>query len=272
MQFTPQQLAGAQKYSATTRIGNWLEDCKLQESNIAEFERKKQQGTLGLTIKQQKLNKCNQIVPLTYSEDGLLRFGDSIILGHPQIQGALACDLWEETSHGSGQYEVSLTKNMRPTARNVFIIQRVSNERLRDMTATQYEADNILHFGEPFHLECNPSLLVDERTQMLENPKYLASAMKTATNVTRLSNRQASSRPPTLLCWQPHTNNYMNRAVCPRQSEEWHALKKSGVWLLSFGTETDFLYARPQTPHNERCADDWWAPIAQLYLGWWGHA
>lgn len=83
-----------------------------------------------------------------------------------------------------------MTKNMRPTARNVFIIQRVSNERLRDMTATQYEADNILHFGEPFHLECNPSLLVDERTQMLENPKYLASAMKTATNVTRLSNRQ----------------------------------------------------------------------------------
>mmetsp|Transcript_30404 Transcript_30404/g.39238 ORF Transcript_30404/g.39238 Transcript_30404/m.39238 type:complete len:568 (-) Transcript_30404:239-1942(-) len=190
MQFTPQQLAGAQKYSASTRIGNWLEDCKLQESKVAEFERKKNQGTLGLGFKQQKLSKCNQMVPLSYSEDGLIRFGDAVILGHPQVQGSLACDLWEETSHGSNQYEVTVSKQMSPCARNVFIVKRVSTNKLRDMAATQYEADDILHFGEPFHLECNPSLLLDERTQMLDTPKYLASAMKTAALVTRLSNRQ----------------------------------------------------------------------------------
>lgn len=37
MQFTPQQLAGAQRYGSNTRIGNWLEDCKLKETKIAEF-------------------------------------------------------------------------------------------------------------------------------------------------------------------------------------------------------------------------------------------
>jgi len=190
MQFTPQQLAGAQRYTAHTRIGNWQEDCKLEESKIAEFERRKQQGNLGLTAKQRKMGICNQTVPLAFSEDGYLRFGDAVIVGHPQTQGSLACDLWEQTSTGSDLYEVSICKAMRPTARNTFIIRQVTKENLRDFMMTQFEGDDLLHYGQPFHLECNPSLTLDERTNMLNNPKYLASAMKTANFVTRLSNRQ----------------------------------------------------------------------------------
>ena len=31
MQFTPQQLAGAQRYGSKTRIGNWLEDVCIED-------------------------------------------------------------------------------------------------------------------------------------------------------------------------------------------------------------------------------------------------
>jgi len=32
MQFTPQQLAGAQRYGSKTRIGNWLEDLCIEDA------------------------------------------------------------------------------------------------------------------------------------------------------------------------------------------------------------------------------------------------
>ena len=46
MQFTPQQLAGAQRYMSKTRVGNWLEDMCLEEEKLAEFARCQADGSL----------------------------------------------------------------------------------------------------------------------------------------------------------------------------------------------------------------------------------
>ena len=46
MQFTPQQLAGAQRYMSKTRVGNWLEDMCLEEEKLSEFSRAQGNGTL----------------------------------------------------------------------------------------------------------------------------------------------------------------------------------------------------------------------------------
>lgn len=59
MQFTPQQLAGAQRYSARTRVGNWLEEIALDESKSQEFRSKRDQGRLTMSSLQNKINICN---------------------------------------------------------------------------------------------------------------------------------------------------------------------------------------------------------------------
>jgi hypothetical protein len=43
-----------------------------------------------------KLNKCLQPVPLSYSPDSTIRFGDTMLLESCETGGALACDPFEE--------------------------------------------------------------------------------------------------------------------------------------------------------------------------------
>jgi len=101
MQFTPQQLAGAQRYGPQTRVGNWLEDTCLDESKIADFRKRKEQGSLTMGFTQAKMALCNQPVPHSYSSDGKLRFGDTVVVVHQTSNAALASDLFDEISFGS---------------------------------------------------------------------------------------------------------------------------------------------------------------------------
>jgi hypothetical protein len=48
-----------------------------------------------------KLNKCLQPVPLSYSPDSTIRFGDTILLESCETGGALACDPFEEVRYFS---------------------------------------------------------------------------------------------------------------------------------------------------------------------------
>jgi len=193
MQFTPQQLAGAGRYNSKTRIGNWLEDIELDETKYKDYAAAKATGNLVTNHRQRKFNTCNQIVPHSYSADGLLRFGDTVMLQHKKSGGSLANDLWEETQFGTREYSVTVTdpkQGLTPMARNTFTITRIENSMLKDVCSEEYEKDNILHFGEPFHLVCNDSLLVDERTQMLKAPMYLSSVMKTDRKASAVTNSQ----------------------------------------------------------------------------------
>ena len=61
MQFTPQQITGAQRYSSKTRVGNWfeelcLEDAKKAESNNSDFIKFKE-----------KINRCTKIVSFVHN-------------------------------------------------------------------------------------------------------------------------------------------------------------------------------------------------------------
>ena len=62
MQFTPQQLAGAQRYGPRTRVGNWQEDCILEEAKIADFRPKREQGKLMLGRRDVKIKTSQQQV------------------------------------------------------------------------------------------------------------------------------------------------------------------------------------------------------------------
>jgi len=103
----------------------------------------------------------------------------------------LANDLWEETGgFGSKEYSVTVAGNGGAAARNTYTITRIESAMLKDISSDEYEADNVLHFGEPFHLVCNQSLLIDERTNMLKNSMYLSSVMKNDRKLSKVSNEQ----------------------------------------------------------------------------------
>jgi len=190
MNFTPQQLAGGGRYNPKTHIGNWHEDCMMNEAKMKDYQQKKAAGKLHCSHRQQKMQLCNQSVPHSYTEDGNLRYGMTVQVKHPGVDGTLASDPWDEVLFGSREFVVSLSKDLDAVARNTFTLVKIPTKMLRDVKAADYEADNEIHYGEPFMLECNKSLLLDERTQMLKNPLYLASKSKDDRNFAKGSHQQ----------------------------------------------------------------------------------
>jgi len=190
MKFTPQQMMGAGRYSAKTRIGNWHEDGMMNEAKMKDYQEKRAKGKLQCSHRQKKMQLCNQSVPHSYAEDGILRFGMMVQLKHPNVDGTLASDPWDEVLFGSREFVVTLSKDLDATARNTFTIVKIHESMLKDVKADDYNADDEVHYGEPFMLECNRSLLLDERTQMLKNPLYLASKAKDDRNFAKGSHQQ----------------------------------------------------------------------------------
>jgi len=180
MNFTPQQLAGGASYNCKTRVGNWLEDVCLEEAKFGDFKRAREQGTLTMGMFNSKVASCTSAVPHTYSEDGLVKYGDSIVLAHKQTGGSLACDPFEAAGFDSSEFNASVCESTSSMARNTFVITKVD-----ESDPSEYVA-----WGTPFRLMCNPSLRVDENTNMLQPPIYLASCLKNERKASPLSNNQ----------------------------------------------------------------------------------
>lgn len=189
MQFTPQQLAGGIKFSPVTRIGNWQEELVLEESKVENFKKRSQTGNLSLRKQEAKLSACNDIVPYSYSDDGVVRFGDSIILQHDSSGSILMCDPFECVVLGQEKYLVSTMKQptITPRARNVFRIMR-PRKNLADFNDDL--EDPILHIGQPFLLGCCETLLIDGACNMLAPTLYLSSTKKNERTCTKRTNRQ----------------------------------------------------------------------------------
>lgn len=188
MQFTPQQLAGGQKFSSTCRIGNWQEEIALEESKLNNFEKKAASGSLALRKQQVKVMRSTESVPHTYSDDGLIRFGDAVMLRHNLTNAILACDVFERVEPLLEQYLVSGSMgSAAPVARNVFRIVRPP-AHLRGIEDD--DNDPVLRIGQAFCLACNESLLVSPDSNVLAPTLYLCSIKKNERTATRRSNRQ----------------------------------------------------------------------------------
>ena len=79
MKATPQQVQGGSLYSHKTRLGNWAEEIAINDAKLDNFRQRSETGALSLRKQEIKLERCNEIVPHSYSEDGLVRFGDVIL-------------------------------------------------------------------------------------------------------------------------------------------------------------------------------------------------
>eukprot|EP01035_Chromulina_nebulosa_P023577 gene23577-30571_t len=145
-------------------------------------------GSLTLRKQQTKFSIFNEIVPLSYTDDGAIRFGDSIILKHDSTNGILACDPYERLVPGQDFFYVTGTTDTPiPRARNTFTIIRPPSN-LKNIEDD--ENDPILKLGQPFCLSCNESLLVHPGSSILAPRLYLTSTKKNERMATRSSNRQ----------------------------------------------------------------------------------
>ena len=188
MQFSAQQIQGGGQYGPKTKTGNWFEDLLTQECKYAEFRNKKDSGKLLINLRAKRMKTCCAPVALSYTEDGTVKYGNSITFYNDYAKACLACDPFEETMPRSELYVVSGSPSIEPNARNAFVITKLEKPDLVDPLAPP--TTDTLHYNEDFLITVNPFISVDEQTGLLRPPLYLASTLKTDRNLTKWSNRQ----------------------------------------------------------------------------------
>ena len=134
-----------------------------------------------------KLERCNELVPHSFSEDGLVRFGDSVIVQHTDTGVLLACDPFESVVQNQEMFLVTgAAQPLAPKARNTYRIVQPP-ENLQDRVFDK--SDPVLKVGQPFCLAASESLLVNQ-TNILNPQLYLCSMKKNERVGTRTTNRQ----------------------------------------------------------------------------------
>jgi hypothetical protein len=127
-------------------------------------------------------------VPHSYSPDGLVRFGDTIILKHLNSDRTFACDPYEDIFPNLQRFLVTASTDQRPTARNTF---RITRPPPHLQGAEDDPDDEVLKYGEAFLLACNESLLVSGDGTSLAPSLYLSSAQKNERTSTKVTNKQS---------------------------------------------------------------------------------
>lgn len=79
-------------------------------------------------------------VPQTFSPDGLLWFGDKIMLSNKQTDSCFVVNISEKVSTTEDSYACTASPNITgPNARSIFIIERADKN--------DGYTDNVIHFG-----------------------------------------------------------------------------------------------------------------------------
>lgn len=160
----------------------------MEESKVSNFQTRSSNGNLALRKMEKKIAICSEIVPHTYSEDGIIRFGDTVILRHDHTGSVLACDPFDEILAGQSKYLVStVDEEPKPKARNTFRIVRPPPHMCNFDDNLN---DPIVHIGQSFMLACNESLLVTPGSKLLAPTLYLSSTKKNERMATKRTNRQ----------------------------------------------------------------------------------
>ena len=170
-------------------MGNWAEEIAIEDAKLKSFQKRSQSGSLSLRKQEVKLTMCNEIVPHSFSADGTVRFGDTIVLQHDSTGTILANDPFEDLVQGQHKYLVTgaIQPVDVPRARSTFRIMRPPSA-LKNFDDD--ESEPLLKVGQPFCLGCNESLLVTPGSNILAPTLFLASTKKNERTATRNTNRQ----------------------------------------------------------------------------------
>jgi hypothetical protein len=147
MNFTPQQLSGGPKYSYKTKLGNWYEDMEEREERIKKYIKGKEENKLSVNLTQQKVAKSFKRVPHTFSEDGLLRFGDKVMMLNKKTEGFMVFDMGDKIITHDEAYANTTSKNSKTaSARNIFVLERAEDDD---------HDDKIIRYGQKIRIQAN---------------------------------------------------------------------------------------------------------------------
>jgi len=97
-----------------------------------------------------KYEKSYKKVPWTFSRDGLLRSGDSLMLRNKKTNGFLVMDIGDKQLGVDEAYMLTTCKeNPGPMTRSVFVIKRAEEVDI-------FGSDNIIRYGQKVKIEANP--------------------------------------------------------------------------------------------------------------------
>lgn len=198
MQFTPQQLTGGPRFNHRTKIGNWSEDLELEEIRLKDFLKKKENGSLMVTAKQRQLESSLLPVEVSGSPDGLLRFGQRVMLVNHQSKGVLSVNPYDMVPKAHEAWAMTTSRAGSPCVRNVFEIERADPH--------DGFADDLVHYGQAMRVKVVPFSKIDR-------PAYMQSEMVTALAAAKFSRHQevtAYGAPNGETLWQflyPDTNS-----------------------------------------------------------------
>jgi len=190
MQFTPQQLTGGPKYHHGTRIGNWSEDLELEEIKLKDYLKKKETGTLIVTGKQQQLEASLAPVELSPSPEGVLQFGQRVMLSNHQSRGFLSANAFDHVQKAHDSWMLTTSMNGAPSVRNVFELVRADPHDGYD--------DDVVHYGQNVRCKLHPF-------SKIPTPAYLHSELVTALAAAKFSRHQevtAIAAPTGETLWQ----------------------------------------------------------------------
>jgi len=139
------------KYHHKTRLGNWSEEQELEESKLKDFLKNKEKGTLQSTKLQQKIDISLLKASLTFSKDGVVHYGDHLMLLNKETDGFLVTDIYDLIPGNDEAYNCYTDKNANPTARSVFIIKKYAKEQ-------DLFQDDIVRYGQKIQIQVNPLL------------------------------------------------------------------------------------------------------------------
>ena len=99
-----------------------------------------------------KVTHSYKKVPWTFSADGCLRSGDSVMLESKKVNGFLSVDLGVNQPGVDGAFRLTGSTTVNgPVTRSVFVLKRFEAMDI-------FGADNIIRFGQKIRIESNPHL------------------------------------------------------------------------------------------------------------------
>ena len=125
-----------------------------------DYQERKSKGDLLYMKKQRQKVLEGQAVPLSFSSDGVVRFGDSVQLTTDvdERKRVLAANTF--LSIKPGHFRLTASDIVSSQARNAFVITRTGS-----IAASAGSPDrDVLRYGDRFYLAANPSLTADIST------------------------------------------------------------------------------------------------------------
>ncbi|XP_053320876.1 cilia- and flagella-associated protein 161 [Spea bombifrons] len=190
-------------FCPSVRVGNWNEDVSLQQDVMKDFLEKRDRGELLLQKTSNLKKNILKKTELSISKDGLLHFGDVVMLLNPEnaeesmsnpspVFGSftLCVNPDESAVHTKSHLKlpcgISASTNVKPCERNSFIITSVDGS----------EVGETLHFGQNFALRTLEGFMGHFRLRS-DQKTFLKCSKKSCLQEVSLTDQQSYET-----CWQ----------------------------------------------------------------------